>query len=220
MSLSLGNESDFSQVPASTTYTHSHNNNGDYLIVILGFTSLGTFGGTVSTVTYNGVTMSELQQDIININSGKLAFFELESPASGANDVVITFATSFAGAVAGSIISFNNGQSGGNSEINTGDTTPTEPSFTISQDSIVIGISASNFNTSSIELPQGTSRTIINGGNHGYYGGELFVAVSPSLNSGTATYEANTTGGSASLSLIEVQAGAAPPARRRMAIIT
>lgn len=192
MSLTLGNESDFSAVPNSTTYTHSHNNNGDYLIVILGFTSLGTFGGTVSGITYNGTSMTQLQQAIININSGKLAFFELENPDSGTNDVVITFATSFAGAVAGSIISFSNAQSGGNSEINQGDTTPTEPTFTISQDSMVIGVSASNFSTTSIELPQGTARTIINSGNHGYYGGEMFVAVSPSLSSGTATYEANT----------------------------
>lgn len=218
-----GNQTFDSFTPSATSYTisdHNQNTGSDrYMVVVVAFTSLGTFGGTVSSVTWNGVTMTQLQQSTIGINSGKLAIFELEDPATGTNDLVINFATSFAGAVSSSIFSFTGAQSGGNSEINSGDPTPTEPTFTISENSMVLGIHASNYSTVSIELPQGTSRTVLNSGSQVYYGGICGVALSPALSSGTGTYEGNSGGGNASLALVEIQEAAAAPASRRVIII-
>tara|TARA_B110000211_G_scaffold229546_1_gene287498 strand:+ start:334 stop:1101 length:768 start_codon:yes stop_codon:yes gene_type:complete len=219
--VTAGNQSFAAWNPNATSYTISHNQNtgsDGYLVVVLGFTSLGTFGGTVSGITWNGVSMTQLQQAIININSGKLAIFELENPATGTNNLVITFSTTFQGSVSSSIFSFTGAQSGGNSEINTGDTTPTNPLFTISDNSMVLGISASNYSTSSIELAQGTARSLLNAGSQTYYGGICAVALSPALAAGTATYEANTSGGSASLALVEIQEAAAAVIPRRVFI--
>jgi hypothetical protein len=158
--------------------------------------------------------MTQLQQGIININSGKLAIFELENPATGVNNLVMNFGSNFSGALSVSILSFTGAQSGGNSEINTGDPTPTEPTFTISDQSKVIGISASNYATSNIELTQGTARTVLNGGSQTYYGGICAVALSPALSSSTSTYEANSGGGNASLALVEIQEAVSASPRR------
>ncbi len=220
--VTTGNQTFDSFNPNATSYTisdHNQNTGSDrYLVVVLCFSSLGTWGGTVSGVTWNGVSMTQLQQATYGINSGKLAIFELEDPATGTNDLVISFGSTFQGAVSSSIFSFTGAQSGGNSEINNGDPTPTEPTFTISDQSVVLGISASNFGTTTIELPQGTSRSLLNGGSESCYPGSCSVALSPALSSGTSTYESNTGGGSASLALVEIQEAAAAPASRRVMI--
>jgi hypothetical protein len=87
--------------------------------------------------------------------------FELETPATGTNDLVVTWSGTQSYSVSISIFSFTGAQSGSNSEVNqdAGSSTAAE-SFTISDQSIVLGIGYSNFETSSIELPQGSARTL------------------------------------------------------------
>lgn len=217
--VTAGNKSYINPTPSSSTYTYSsHNQNtgsDGYLVVCVVSTS--TFGVTISGATWNGVAMTQLQQATISGESCRMALFELEDPATGTNDLVITWSTTQSYSVSVSIFSFTGAQSGGNSEINQSDATPTEPGFTISDQSMVLGIGASTYETTSIELPQGTSRTLLF--SHNAYGKTVKGALSPALSSGTSTYEANTTTGNASLALVEIQEAAAAPASRRVIII-
>lgn len=211
MAITNGNQTFVNPTPGATSYTISSHNqdtgSNGYMIVSVLSTSL--FGVTINGVTWNGVSMTELQQATITSSSGRLGLFELEVPATGVNDLVITWSSSQLYPVSIAIYSFTGAQSGGNSEINQADATPTEPTFTISNNSKVIGISYSNFATTSIELPQGTSRSILY--THSPFGGSTVAALSPALSSGTDTYEVNTTSGNASLSLIEIGDGGGGP---------
>jgi len=67
----------------STTMTFSHDNNGDFLVVC--FQWFRTL--TVSSVTYNGVAMTQAAYSNNNYDS---AIYYLDSPASGSNNVVVT----------------------------------------------------------------------------------------------------------------------------------
>ena len=208
----LGTVTHDSFTPNANTFTivdHNQNTGSNrYLVLTVTMSNAATFGGVVNGATWNGIAMTQLVQGNFNINQGRHAFFGLSNPATGTNDLVITFGSVVQGSVCTSILSFTGAQSGGNSAINIGEPTPTTPTFTISQDSIVIGLSASNFSTSIIELPQGSSRAFTT---CNYYNGTTSIAVSPELSAGTDFYEATTTGGNASLALIEVQNVVATP---------
>lgn len=213
--ITVGNQTFDNPTPNATTRTitsHTQNSGANgYMVVCVVSTS--NFGVTISGVTWNGVSMTQLQQGTISNASGRVAFFELENPTIGNEDLVVTWSASQAYSVSISIFSFTGAQSGGNSEINqdAGSSTSAE-SFTISDQSIVLGMGYSNFNTSSIELPQGTARTLEF--SHSAYLGIVKIALSPALSSGTGTYEANTAGGNASISLIEIQEAASVAPRR------
>lgn len=213
--ITVGNKTFDNPTPNAVSYTitsHTQNSGADGYMVV-GVVSTSNFGVTISGVTWNGVSMTQLQQATISNASGRVAFFELENPTAGNHDLVVTWSSSQAYSVSISIFSFTGAQSGGNYEINqdAGSSTAIE-SFTISDQSMVLGMGYSNFNTSSIELPQGTARTLEF--SHPAYLGIVKMALSPALSSGTANYEANTAGGNASLSLIEIQEAAATVERR------
>jgi len=215
--VTAGNKTYANPTPASNTYTNSvHNQNtgsDGYLVVCI--VGPSSFGVTVSGVTWDGVAMTELQQATITNASGRMAIYELEAPATGTKDLVVTWSGTQSYAVSVSIYSFTGAESGGNSEINQADATPTEPDFTISDQSMVLGITYSNFGTIDIELPQSTSRTLLF--TNSPFGGSTSAALSPALSAGTGTYESNTGGGSASLALVEIkEAGAAAAPRRVM----
>lgn len=70
-------------VNSSTT---SHNNNGDFLVVIVNSSS-----NDVSAVTYAGVSMTQLDSAfLVNWSARYLSTWYLVSPASGANNIVVT----------------------------------------------------------------------------------------------------------------------------------
>lgn len=85
-----------------TTMTWSHTNNGDLLLVGL---SYRTNEPTV-TVTYNGVSMTEVTSTIRQ-GVHNLRFFYLANPATGANNIVVTFSTFINYAAAAGAISLS-----------------------------------------------------------------------------------------------------------------
>ncbi len=84
MAITVGNVT-ASRGPAaeSTTMTFSHDSNGDFLVVCFQWFR----PRTISSVTYNGVAMT---QAVYSANTYDSAIYYLASPASGANNVVVT----------------------------------------------------------------------------------------------------------------------------------
>lgn len=72
--------------------THAHNNDGDYLIVDYFHGVVGNNAPT--SVTYNGVSMTQLGlQAVAGYGGRQVTRYGLVNPASGTNNVVLTFAS-------------------------------------------------------------------------------------------------------------------------------
>ena len=136
MAIAIGNTTNANPIPGATSYTLSHTHNvgadGVLLVALCMFNTVDYSG-----VTYNGVAMTER----LNYNSGSLsqrwAFYELANPATGANNIVITFtgtqwnplsvaAQSFTGATTGGVV--------GNDD---SEATPNSKNLTIATNSII-----------------------------------------------------------------------------------
>lgn len=89
-----GNEND-----AVATFSFSHNNNGNYVGVCI----VSSFGETVSTMTYNSVSLS--QKATAANGLAVMEFWELANPTSGANTLAITLSAA-GGNIRTGIVSF------------------------------------------------------------------------------------------------------------------
>jgi len=99
MAITVGNVT-ASRGPASesTTMTFSHDSNGDFLVVCVQWFR----PRTISSVTYKGVAMT---QAVYSANTYDSAIYYLASPATGANNVVVTL--SGTSGITGSAISLS-----------------------------------------------------------------------------------------------------------------
>jgi len=158
MAIAIGNRTLSNLTPGASTQTlsHTHNVGADgVLLVALCMSNTVDYSG----VTYNGVAMTER----LNYNSGSLsqrwAFYELASPATGANNIVITFtgtqwnpisvvAQSFTGATVGGAI--------GNNDVGP---TPNSKNLTIATNSIIYLMGVSTQTQSSGYDINGSTRT-------------------------------------------------------------
>lgn len=84
---------DFDRVAAATTHTLSFTNAGDCLLVQV---ELDGQAVTISGVTYNGVAMTE--EAAANPTNTRFKWYSLLSPATGPNDIVVTYSGSSGGA--------------------------------------------------------------------------------------------------------------------------
>lgn len=93
MAIAVGNTSDSKVGSAASSLTWAHNNDGNVLIVCI--ESLTGFTASTTTVTYNGVSMT---QEVVGNSAGTdattmTAIYSLANPASGSHNVVVTHAT-------------------------------------------------------------------------------------------------------------------------------
>src|SRR5438045_542003 len=94
---------DAATVPTSSTtiITFSHTTSGSNRILFVSATSNG--GGSVTGVTYNGVSMAEIAHHT-DVNGPTQYLFHLVGPALGTNNVVINLTTGVLGV--GSAVSY------------------------------------------------------------------------------------------------------------------
>lgn len=202
--VTVGNHNCISATPAASTYTyttHNQNTGSDgYLLVSVMSTS--TFGVTVSGITWNGVSMTQLTQGVITNASGNLAIFGIATPATGTNDCVVTFSGTQSYPIALELQSFTGvGSITKPSGILQAQATPAIEDINTNTDCVVWGSSYSNFTHSNIEIPQGTVLSF-NCDNVSMYGGLYSTAISGTLSSGGVQGEANTTAGNVALNWI------------------
>jgi len=76
------------------SYTFSHTCTGSDRYLIVEATTILTTGGSVTGITYNGVSMSLLEGGSVNSGDYYTHVYGLANPASGSNNVVITYSSS------------------------------------------------------------------------------------------------------------------------------
>jgi hypothetical protein len=168
--------------------TIAHNQNtgtGGYI-----FVTVACPATTVTGVTYGGVVMTLVQRNSTGYSTD-WTVWQLASPSTGSNNVVVTMGTSNYNPVSTFITSFTDCAGVGNIAYNGSANNPVTTSLTISANSMLLGaVIGGNNTTAYIGLPQGTNRTLeYNHGINNYTWG----AVSPSLTAGSKTCEGGAT---------------------------
>lgn len=150
-----------SNATGTSGITWSHTCSGSNRIL---FVALGVTSGVSHTVTYAGVSMTQ----VLNPTVGAVGFYYLINPASGANNIVVTGS---GGTMQACATSYNGVAQSGNPEASTlGDTggganTITNGTTTVTDNAWVVGLAGQFTGSAVISAGTGsTQRVSINGG--------------------------------------------------------
>ena len=141
---------------SSKTQAHTHNTGSDGLIIAQ-FTMSNS--RTYSGCTYGGQAMTQLYQINRSGLGQRMAFFYLENPPTGSNNLVVSFSGSQWNPISIHIRSFTNSGGVGASARTGGQSTPNTQSLTVEDDSLIMITSCSINAITSQQIPQGTNRT-------------------------------------------------------------
>ena len=141
---------------SSKTQAHTHNTGSDGLIIAQ-FTMSNS--RTYSGCTYGGQAMTQLYQINRSGLGQRMAFFYLENPPTGSNNLVVSFSGSQWNPISIHIRSFTNSGGVGASARTGGQSTPNTQSLTVEDDSLIMITSCSVNAITSQQIPQGTNRT-------------------------------------------------------------
>lgn len=140
----------------SKTQAHTHNTGSDGLIIAQ-FTMSNS--RTYTSCTYGGQSMTQLYQINRGGLSQRMAFFYLENPPTGNNNLVVGFNGSQWNPISMHIRSFTNSGGVGASGRTGGQSTPNTQSLTVEDDSLIMITSCSVNAISTQQIPTGTNRT-------------------------------------------------------------
>ena len=153
-----GNVTNANPTPGANFKTQSHNHNtGDDGLIIAQFTMSNS--RNYSGCTYGGQAMTQLYQINRSGLSQRMAFFYLENPPTGSNNLVVSFSGSQWNPISLHIRSFTNSGGVGASTRTGGQSTPNNGSLTVEDDSLIMITSCSINAITSQQIPQGTNRT-------------------------------------------------------------
>ena len=132
-----GNTTNANPTPGgnSKSQAHTHNTGSDGLIIAQ-FTMSNS--RTYSGCTYGGVAMTQLYQINRSGLSQRMAFFYLENPPTGNNNIVVSFSGAQWNPISIHIRSFTNSGGIGSSARTGGSATPNTQNLTVDQDSLII----------------------------------------------------------------------------------
>lgn len=143
MALVIGNKTYDRNTPSSTTRTFSHTQNvgaDGYLYILIACPAT-----TVTGVTYNGVSMTNVGTQTPSVYGTQWTFWKLASPTTGANNVVVTFATAQYNPVSTYVVSTTGSAGNGNVFFDNTASSPNTGSITVSNNSVVMcGLMAGN----------------------------------------------------------------------------
>lgn len=151
MALLIGNQTFANPTPGAASYTLSHNQNvgtGKLLLVTV------TMSDTVDflNASYNGVAMTTVSQVYFTGNNQRQIIYALTSPASGTNNLDVSFTGDQYNPISISVISFIGSNGIGNYAIDSFTTTPNTKTLTITEGSMIyasgvsVSIQASGYN--------------------------------------------------------------------------
>jgi hypothetical protein len=148
MAITIGNKTQSNQNPNGTSQTLAHNMstgaNGGLLVVI-------TMASTVdfSGATYAGVAMTLVRNSLESTEGQRVAAYYLANPATGSNNIVVSFSGSQFNSTSIFAVSFTNVSGIDTSAYTASTTTPSSQSLTILTGSVIYatGISGNAQNT-------------------------------------------------------------------------
>lgn len=217
MALVLGNQTNSNQNPGASTQTLAHNHGGGsdgLLLVTIAMANTVSVNG----MTYNGIAMTQVRQDTSATFSSRYASFYLINPASGSNNIVITFSAAQWNPTAIFAQSYSNCGGIGNTGYNDSATTPHSQSLTISAGSSIYLMGNSNNAQSFGYVIDGVTQTNVgNGFNINNQVESAYSAVIATAGSKTVTTTVDF--GTITNYRIEVLEVAAPTSRRRSCVV-
>tara|TARA_R100000995_G_scaffold66643_2_gene35409 strand:- start:6341 stop:6991 length:651 start_codon:yes stop_codon:yes gene_type:complete len=153
-----GNTTNGNPTPGASSHTISHTQNtgNDRLLVVqLTMSNARSYSGC----TYGGQAMTQLY----TINRGglsqRMAFYYLEDPPTGANDIVISFNNSVWNPISIHARSFTDSGGVGASAKTGGTATPHTQNLTVEEDSLIMITSCCVNVILTQQIPDGTTRT-------------------------------------------------------------
>jgi hypothetical protein len=213
MALVLGNQTNSNLNPGGATQTLAHNHGGgsDGLLLV---TIAMSNTVTVTGMTYNGVAMTQVRQDTSTTYSSRYATYSLANPASGSNNIVISFSASQWNSTAIFAQSYSGCGGIGNTGYNDAATTPHSRSLTISAGSSIFAMGNSSSAQNFGYVIDGVTQT--NVGNGFNINNQVEAAYSAVITTaGSKTVNTVTDFGTITNYRIEVIEAVAPPSSRR-----
>ena len=159
MALTIGNTTNSITTPVISTVTFSHNNGGvhnNYLFLLVCTDLSATYSG----VTYNGVSMTQIDTRTTTSTVERWAIYRLASPATGANNIVVTFGAAPFNPVSVFVVSMSECSGEGNIVFDDTAVSPNSTSITVSANSIILGAAVGGSNTGKAITLDGSSRTL------------------------------------------------------------
>ena len=206
MALAIGNKTQVNATPGTPTYTYNHNmsvGSDGYLLVAVVMSNTVTYTGA----TYNGVAMTQLLQYNSTSLSQRWALYGLVSPATGNNNVVVSFSDTQWNASSFYACSFTG--AGGAGAVGNDDVADTDHSrtLTVAENSVIYAFGVSINAQTGIEI-DGSSRPIdfTHNTNRQVTGATSL----PGLSAGSITVITKAAFGTISNTRIEIQEASAP----------
>ncbi len=202
MALAIGNKTNSTSNPGaatSVTFAHTQAAGSDgYLLVLTGISSTAAPTG----VSYNGVAMTALDTRTSASTSMQMKAWGLASPATGANNVVVSWSTGPYNPVNIEAISFTGSGGFGNAGFSDTSGPPnTTATCAVSANSVIVGQAAAGTAGTNVTI-DGSSRTIDFNNNCNNY---IFGGVSAlGLTAGTKTSSFNASA-QVAVQLIEIK---------------
>jgi hypothetical protein len=154
-----GNVTNLNQTPGANNKTQNHTQNtGSNGLIIAQFTMSNT--RTYTGCTYGGVAMTQLYQLNRNGLSQRMAFYYLENPPTGNNQLRVNFNGSQFNPISMHIRSFTDSGGIGSSIRTGGASSPHTGNLTVTQDDSLVMITSCCVNAiATQQIPTGTVRT-------------------------------------------------------------
>jgi hypothetical protein len=148
MAIAIGNKTASNQNPNGSTQTLAHNQNTGSdlgLLVVITMANTVNFSGC----TYNGTAMTLVQNINYSGQSQRCAAYYLQAPATGSNNIVVSFSGSQFNSTSIFAVSFTGAGNFGAFGVDGATTTPNSRSITIAANSIIYltGLSSNAQNT-------------------------------------------------------------------------
>lgn len=217
MALVLGNQTNSNQNPGASTQTLAHNHGGGsdgLLLVTIAMSNTVSVNG----MTYNGVAMTQVQQTTSTTYSSRYATFYLLNPATGSNNIVITFSSNQWNSTGIFAQSYSGADGIGNYGYNDAANTPHSQSLTISAgSSIYLMGNSSNAQSFGYVIDGVTQTNVGNGFNINNQVESAYSAVIATAGSKTVTTTVDF--GTITNYRVEVKEKAAPVGRRRSCLV-
>jgi hypothetical protein len=185
----------------SKTQAHTQNTGSDGLIVAQ-FTMSSS--RTYTYCTYGGQAMTQLHQTLRSGLSQRMAFFYLENPPTGNNNLVVGFNGSQWNPISMHIRSFTDCGGIGASGRTGGQSTPNTQSLTVEDDSLIMITSCSINAVSTQQIPTGTNRTFTTHNTNRQVGTGA-ISADAGHSAGSVSLRGTSTSGSVTLDRTEIK---------------
>lgn len=158
MALAIGNKTFDLNTPSASSRTFSHNQNAGadgYLFVLVACPAI-----TVTGVTYNGVAMTNVSTQTPTVYGTQWTFWKLAAPATGANNVVVSFSAGQFNPVSTYVVSTTGCAGSGSVVFDDTAASPNTSNITVSANSIVMAALIAGNGVGHDITIDGSSRTL------------------------------------------------------------